>query len=399
MKRTLTNEETKEILSLTEDDITLDLLRNYFAIRKGQNNPRFNTFDTFILPRNKLYNKEEITTTIGRYLINFFVLPYQFLEKFGYQNIVLDADSISSLEGKMATLLLDDIVTTKEYATYLDRGEWITLGTVYFLAPSIDLDMNTPIPEVIKRRDELFKEFEKEIKEGNPNVVSNIEKELLDLSRKLIKEKGNEGYDFYESKEFKFENNYKKTSIMGGVMESPYTKKLDILKSNYSDGISREEFPLFANSTIIGGYSRGVETQKAGYETKKINNATQTISLDEAGSDCGTTQYLKITIPAGMKNMFYYRYILDGGKLLMLTEGNISNYLDKEVMMRSPLYCKTDKICNKCAGELYYKMGIKNAGLLSSTMSGSIMNLNLKKTHDQTVKFKKIDIRNFIVQH
>lgn len=396
MKRALNDSETKEILSLTESDITLDLLRGYFAVIKGKNNPRFNTFDTFVLPKGKLFNKETIVTTIGRYLFNFFVIPEAYLRKFGYQNIVFDGANIKDLEAKMATLLLEDDITTKEYAQYLDRGEWITLGTVYFLAPAINLDMNTPIPEVIKRRNELFIQYEKEIKEGNSNVVANIESELIELSKKLIKEKGNEGYDFYESKEFSFENNYKKTAIMGGVMESPYTKKLNILKSNYGEGISREEFPLFANSTIVGGYARGIETQKSGYETKKINNATQTIVLDEAGSDCGTTQFLSIKIPADMKAMFYYRYILSDGKLLMLTEENISRYIEKEVMLRSPMYCKTEKICSKCAGELYYKMGIKNAGLLSSTMSGSLMNLSLKKTHDQTVKFKKINIEDFI---
>ena len=39
---------------------------------------------------------------------------------------------------------------------------------------------------------------------------------------------------------------------------------------------------------------------------------------------------------------------------------------------------KSEKICSKCAGELFYRIGIKNAGLLTSTFSGSLMNLNMK---------------------
>jgi hypothetical protein len=272
----------------------------------------------------------------------------------------------------------------------------MTLGITYFISPTMDYDMNVPIPEVIKRKEELFEQYKKEIKEGNPNIVGKIESELLELSRKLIKEKGNEGYDFFESNAFSFENNYKKTSIMGGVMENPYTGKLDVLKSNYMEGISKEEFPLFANSTIAGGYARGVETQKAGYETKKINNAVQVVTLDDKNTDCGTTQYLKTTITEEMKSMFLYRYILVGGKEKMLDESNIDTFIGKEVEMRSPLYCKSEQICNKCAGELYYKIGIKNAGLLASTMSGSLMNLALKKTHDQTIRFNKINVQNYI---
>jgi hypothetical protein len=396
VKRKLTQDEIKEILSLKEENIDMELLRAYFAVKKGVESARFNTFDTFTLPKDRLQNSESIETTIGRYLFNFYVIPEAYRKKFGYQNLVFNKKAVDTMEKRLATMLLEDDLNTIQYSEFLDRAEWMTLGTAYFLSPTMDYDMNVPIPAVMKRKEELFKQYDKEIRSGDTNVIAKMETELLDLSKKLIKEKGNEGYDFFESGAFSFENNYKKTSIMGGAMESPYTHKLDVLKSNYMEGISKEEFPLFANSTIVGGYARGVETQKAGYETKKINNATQVITLDDADTDCGTTQYLNITISEGMKSMFYYRYILEGGKLLMLTEGNISRYIGKELMMRSPLYCKSDHICNKCSGELYYKLGIKNAGLLSSTMSGSLMNLSLKKTHDQTIRFDKINPMNYI---
>lgn len=400
MKRKLTIEETAALLKLTKDDIDMNLLRNFFAVRMGQDKARFNTFDTFRLPPTKhLYNEQMIETTIGRYLWNFFVIPEEFLKKFGYQDMVFDKKNIGIFEKKLANILLNDEITTKEYARYLDSAEWMTLGTTYFLSPTMNYDMNVPIPEVMKRKEELFIQYAKEIKEGDANIVGKIEEELIDLSRKLIKEKGNEGYAFFESGTFSFENNYKKTSIMGGVMENPYTKKLDVLKSNYMEGISQEEFPLFANSTIAGGFARGVETQKAGYETKKINNAVQTVVLDEAGTDCGTTQYQKIVIAEKMKTMYLYRYVLIGGKETMLDESNIERYIGKELLMRSPLYCKSDKICNKCAGELYYKLGIQNAGLLASTMSGSLMNLALKKTHDQTIRFNKINVQEYIKSH
>jgi hypothetical protein len=292
MKRKLTLQETEALLKLTKEDIDMNLLRNFFAVRMGQDEPRFNTFDTFRLPKDRLYNKETIETTIGRYLWNFFVIPDEYLKKFGYQDVVFNKKAIGSFEKQLANMLLNDEISTDDYAGYLDRAEWMTLGITYFISPTMDYDMNVPIPEVIKRKNELFEQYAKEIKDGDPNAVSKIESELLELSRKLIKEKGNEGYDFFESGAFSFENNYKKTSIMGGVMENPYTGKLDVLKSNYMEGISQKEFPLFANSTIAGGYARGVETQKAGYETKKINNAVQVVTLDDKGTDCGTNQYL-----------------------------------------------------------------------------------------------------------
>ena len=399
MKRKLTQAETREILSLKVEDVNMKLLKDYFAVKLTQKEPRFNTNDTLVLPADTFYNKEQIETTIGRYIFNLFALPKKYLEKFGYQNVVYDKGALSTLETRLDNMLLEDEMTTKEFIYYLDHSEWLTMGTAYFLSPTMNYDMNVPLPEVIKRRDELFEQYSEEIKKGDRNIADLIEKELVGLAKKILKDKGNEAYDFFLSGEFDFGNNYKKTSIFAGALENPYTKKLNILKSNYIDGISKDEFHHFANLTIIGGYSRNVETQKGGYETKKINNATQVITLGEEKSDCGSTQYLKVQIPASMKNMFMNRWILDNGRLVLLGDSNIGNYVGKEVMMRSPMLCKSEEICSKCAGESFYKLGMKNAGLLTTTMSGNLMNMSMKKFHNTSLKFSKINVQDFIKEH
>lgn len=396
MKRKLDVVEAREIMNLKEEDINMQLLRDYFAVKKSQDAPRFSASDTFRLPSNKLYNRTDIETTVGRYLINMYLIPDKYLAKKGYQNITYTAGDISSMEKELAVMFLNDELNAEEYSEFLDRGEWITLGTSYFMVPTMNYDMNVPIPEVIKRRDELFEEYAEEIAKGDSNASAKIESELLTLSKELIKEKGNEGFDFFESGEFNFANNYKKTSIMSGAVENPYTKKLDILKSNYIDGISKEDFPYLANITVIGGYSRGVETQKAGYETKKINNAMQVVMLDEEGTNCGTQNTLRINLPDAMKAMFLYRNIVIGNEILMLTDKNIDRYVGKDIYLRSPMYCTGDKICHTCSGDLFHKLGMKNAGLLNSTMSGSLMNLSMKKFHDTTIKFDKIEIEKYI---
>ena len=394
--RKLTMDEKAELLSLERDKITLDLAAEYFACRLGEKKPRFNTYDTFTLLEGQYYNKEKIETTIGRYLTNLVVFPEIYLKKFGYVNEVLTKDKIDEIESKMANMILNDEMSTKTYTDYIDRAEWWGMGTIYFMCPTMDYDIYAPIPEVIAKRDELFDKYADEVARGDSNAAEKIEKEVLDLAKKRIKEKGNESYDYFESGVGKFGNHYKKSSVMAGAIENPYNHKLSIMKSNYTDGIDIKEYPNFTHLTVIGGYSRGVETQTSGYETKKINNAMQVVVIDEKGSDCGTTHYLKTTIKKGFAKMFLYRYILDGGKEVLITDDNLSKYEGKEVLMRSPMFCKSDKICNKCAGELFYKLGIKNAGLLNSTMSGTLMNLSMKKFHDSTIKFNKIDIEKYI---
>jgi len=391
--------KAKEILSLERKDITMDKIRDLFACHFGESEPQYNTYDIIKLPAGRLYNKTDLETTIGRFICNLMIFPEPYLKKFGYFNKPLTKSALKNIETEMGQMILNDEMTTKDYSLYLDNGEWIGMGTVYFLSPTMNYDINVPIPDVIKKRDELFEKYKEGVKRGDSAVAEKIEKEVLALAKSEIKEKGNEAYDFFESGVGSFENNYKKTSIMAGAVENPYTKKLDILKSNYIDGIDPNEYAKFTNLTIIGGYSRGVETQSSGYERKKIDNALQTVTLDEKDSDCGTNFALKVVIPKKMKGLFINRYVVEKNDIrhpILLTEDNIDKYIEKEIVIRSPLFCRGDKICNKCAGELFYKLGVKNAGLLNDSMSGVLMNMSMKKFHDATVKFSKIEITDYI---
>ena len=73
--------------------------------------------------------------------------------------------------------------------------------------------------------------------------------------------------------------------------------------------------------------------------------------------------------------MLLDRYIQKGKSLVLLTPDNINSYIGKIVNLRSPMYCKDNHICNKCAGELYYKMGIDNVGLISNVIGTSMTTL------------------------
>ena len=102
-----------------------------------------------------------------------------------------------------------------------------------------------------------------------------------------------------------------------------------------------------------------------------MDNALQTVTLDDEGTDCGTMFTLKTIIPKKLKKLFFNRYVVtnDIRNPILLTADNIDEYVDKEIQLRSPMFCKSNCYCNKCAGELFYKMGVKNAGLLNNTMA------------------------------
>lgn len=391
-QKQLSFDETQEFLKIKKEDITATYMRSMFAVQGDQKEPRYNTYDIIILPKDKFHNEKEIKTTLGRYIFNILCLPEPYLKKYGYYNETLTADNMGDLEKIFGQMLLSDELTTHQYAKFFDNTEWLGMGTAYYLAPSVNLEMNITPKHISEARSELYEKYGDAIMKGDNDVANHVEKTILGLGKEHIKTDKNEAFDLFRAGLFG-DVNYKKTTLMTGMTQNPYSGKIRLLKSNYIDGLRKDEYVDYPSIALIGGYSRGVETASGGYQTKRVQNATQNISLGPAGSDCGTTNFIEVDVIDKLKQMYLYRWILDDdGKLKMLLPENIKEYIGTKVKMRSPLFCKDVNICSKCAGDLFYRSGVVNAGILSANFSGVLMNLFMKKFHDTSIKFKKIDV-------
>ena len=394
--RELTSDEIKEITSLTKKDITNTKLKDLFAVREGQTAAKFQPNDYFTLMPNKFYNKTAIKTTAGRYVYNILCMPEPYLKKYGFVNTAITKKVAGSIEDQMGEMILNDELTTKEYASWMDNSEWLCMSMAYYISPSMSKSVIVSRPDIIKHRDELFDQYKKELEDGDINVTNKIEKELVSMAQKEVEADDDASYDYYKSGMLDFKSSYKKCSLMIGAISDLATGKLRVLKSNYIDGVSSDEYADTANLTIIGGYSRGVATQKYGYETKKYNAALNNVIIDNDELDCGTDKYINIHINSATKNLFLYRFVIEGSKLVELTPENIDNYVDKDVKLRSPMTCKNPKLCVHCAGTLYKRMNIDKVGTICSNMTGRLLNLSMKKMHNSTVKINKIDVEEFI---
>lgn len=142
---------------------------------------------------------------------------------------------------------------------------------------------------------------------------------------------------------------------------------------------------------------KAVGTQVSGYFAKKILAALQTEVLDVKDSDCGTNRYVEVKLTKSASRDFLYRFIIDNGKLVELTPEVMPKYIDKTVKMRSVMYCTTDKKCNCCAGNMFYKLGLENAGLTSSRVATTLTKLGMKKFHDTVVKAEEIDVNDILL--
>jgi hypothetical protein len=123
----------------------------------------------------------------------------------------------------------------------------------------------------------------------------------------------------------------------------------------------------------------------------------QTEVLDDEGTDCKTTKTIEITLTPKILRDFEWRYIVENGKYVCLTPEVISNYVGKTVHLRSPMYCKNDHICNICAGDMLYKLNMKNVGLNCSKIANTLLRMGMKKFHTSNLKSKQIDINDLLL--
>ena len=88
-----------------------------------------------------------------------------------------------------------------------------------------------------------------------------------------------------------------------------------------------------------------------------------------------------------------YSYILEKGNLVELTTENQDKYLGKNVKMRFSSMCKSKTgICNKCAGNLFYRLDIYNIGSATPQIPSKVKVLLMKKFHDSVINFTEMDI-------
>ena len=120
----------------------------------------------------------------------------------------------------------------------------------------------------------------------------------------------------------------------------------------------------------------------------------QHLTLLEPGSDCGTKRYIEVELTPSNYEEYMYSYVIEGGKLIELTSDVIDKYIGKKIKIRYASMCeaKGGKFCNKCAGNLWYRLGIKNVGLIVTQVPSKEKLIAMKSFHDSQVKMSDMNI-------
>lgn len=251
------------LLSLKMEDITLDLLINLFAFTANKN-PKFDPSDFFQLYNGTFYNSENINTTVGRFIFNKLIMTPLLGKHIGYINVPMNGKGIGSLDDKMSTLLLDDVISPMDFTEYIDKIQWIGFATSKFLNSSLTTDLVVTTDKVRKAKEELLIKYKDKIEAKDINTISMIENTLLDMAKEELKDLPD--MEIYDSGgRGNFGNNYKQTSIARGVVK-PVSNPDDLYvsMSSLSDGIPPEDLHIYADVLTSASLSRAIGTQTGG---------------------------------------------------------------------------------------------------------------------------------------
>lgn len=257
-------EDLDLLLNITADDITQSFVFNIFG--NYGNGARFNPYDLITIPPNiygnEKKNKKAFNTNVGRWIFNkAFIEPAKSIfDMVGYFNETITKKSYGKLDEKLTYWLLEDKITVDDYKYFINMTQ-LFMPFITILSPGFTEKMLTCSKKINKEKQRLLKENKAQIDAGNLSVIDDIQKQLLDYAREILKD--DPSMDMFTSGAFgSFDNNFKNMFVMRGTARDPDPDKgYNVITSNYIDGISADEYAAFANTLAEGPYNRSKKTE------------------------------------------------------------------------------------------------------------------------------------------
>ena len=392
-KRITDPKDIEYLLAITEDECTkLSFAMDMFG--EFNNTRRFQPYDLVDIPvgsygpeGNK--NSNIIKTTVGIWVFNKAFIEQDLFELFGYINEPITSKMFKKINKQVSYAVVEDKVPLDALKRLITKTEKFQ-PYCNILSASITENMMSIPKAISKKKQELLKKYEKELDEHDPVVSQKIEQELIKDCKEMLKD--DPSIDMINSgAKIDWNNNFKNMFVMKGASKNPDplnpNGEYTIIKSDLTTGIKPDEYAAFSDSLAFGPYARAKKTADGGAWEKIFVKALEHLTVLEEGSDCGTKRYKEILLTGDNIDDWMYSYIVEGSRLVELTSDNRDSYIGKKVKLRYSGLCESEKgICNKCAGNLFTRLGIKNVGVASYVIPAKIKLKSMKNFHDSTVK-------------
>lgn len=337
----------------------------------------------------------KVETKIGNLIINTLIFYPSFKNKLGYINNVIkinDIEKILAEKVKNDDEAKETDITVSEMIMCFNRFSFLT-NLANIINISATQKTITPPPNIDKIKTELIKEYEGQLHDFVKLVE--FEQKLIDIDKEYLKDDPAAKNIF---------NNKSKTArkkmflIYGDTMDFEKSTSAKTISSSLQDGLntSPEDFPKYMNDLRVGSFARGASTQLGGYTYKILQRSLSSISISL--TECDTKRGLKRVITPYNATKLLNRYIIINGKWTLVESiDEAKKLINKEVIVRSSMYCTSPKntICYKCMNEIYKDIptGITN---IASELSGTILGMFMKLAHGKINESTSINMKDLV---
>jgi DNA-directed RNA polymerase subunit beta' len=293
-----------------------------------------------------IYRKKR--TTMGRAIFNnVFPSDFPFMDK--------------TMTGGMANDLIPELI--KKYGEDKTKEIVSTLKKLGFkfatlIAPAFDLrDLEMPAS---------IDQIKEKLKTATPEEGF----KLIDQGQEIMKKRleGTGIKDLVDSGASKGWGQPSQILIAKGVTADPKGRVLDPIASSFSDGLKPTEYFRASSGARKGMVDRALNTSTTGYFTRKLVYLLNSVEADPLLKDCKTPRSITIRLTPDYIKRLEGRYILKLGKVTLFKS---ENYKSGDVIdLRTPIYCRSPKICHTCYGDLIKRHKSPNIGVLAGSSIG-----------------------------
>jgi len=251
------------------------------------------------------------------------------------------------------------------------------------LAPSFNLDEIT-IPTKIY---DLKKKLDKASTEEQMDIL----KEMNDIMIDHLKKTGSGLYDLVDSGASKGWDQPLQLLVAKGIMTDMSGNIMQAVKSSISDGLTPTEYFNASQGARSGIVDRVINTASTGYQGRKLAYLLNSVELDWLKKDCGTNLTIDIKLDPDLIKRLTGRYIVRRNKIEMFDQANFKS--GDLIHLRSPIFCKSLKICHTCYGKLLEVHKSPYVGMIAAQNIGEVnTQAIMKKFHSTAVKMIKRDV-------
>lgn len=321
----------------------------------------------------------DIRTTMGKAIFNScFPSDYPFIEEQANKKII-----------KKHILNISKIYDQEIIRNCVSKLSYLGFKFATIMSPTLTLD-DIELPKEIYKLKEKLPELDTE-------SAARLIKEMETILINSLKDTGI--YELMASGAGKGWDQPTQMLIAKGIIADPKGRVLPTISGSFADGLSTIEFFDSARGSRKGLADRTLNTAATGYLSRKMAYLLNAVEVDYLLKDCKTDRTLTLKLDDDLISRLQGRYVVKNNKSIPIEEANVKP--GDTIELRSPIFCKSEKICHTCYGKLIERHKSPFVGIVAAQIMGEKWTQLIMRTFHTggAIKVKRKDVLRDIINN